>query len=538
MKIPNNPTDLDRHLLLKNALKSLYREEDLDSIIKLTSPPKEITTIAKVDSFKDIKVGIIGGGLAGLSSAYELKKLGFDITILEANKSRIGGRIYTYYFTENLYGEFGSMRIPVGHETVWHYINKFKLNTNAFIKSSENDILYVKNVRIKGLNNEDKIMKYIYPKFKLTATERKKTLTELTLYAYNSPLLNILKEVREYLLKIRKVYPYEINYFDSIDVFSAFKALNLSQGAIDLLSSSLGIDRGLYSNSYLEMLREIYLANFVYTYEIEGGLYKLPLAFYNSFKNDQARNVKYKSGCKVTGIYYDKDFQKVKIKYFNFNTNKITIDSFDYVVCAIPFSTLRVIDIYPLFSSEKMQAIKDMNYDHSQKTLMYCKERFWENKTNKKIVLGGNVSTDLPITSVFYPSRNNSKEAVITASYNIGLDSSRVSNLDEEYRVYYIKRELEKVHGLNKGYLDDIILETKTVDWTKDVNSLGAFCMYNTCQNEFFTYYSIKPEYNNRVFFSGEHISTFHGWAQGALQTGMIAANSIAKICKIRNANS
>lgn len=41
-------------------------------------------------------VGIIGGGLAGLTAAYLLKRDGFDITVIEARK-KLGGRIYTKY---------------------------------------------------------------------------------------------------------------------------------------------------------------------------------------------------------------------------------------------------------------------------------------------------------------------------------------------------------------------------------------------------------------------------------------------------------
>jgi uncharacterized protein with NAD-binding domain and iron-sulfur cluster len=37
---------------------------------------------------------VIGGGMAGTSSAYHLKKKGYDVTILEKN-DRLGGRIHS-----------------------------------------------------------------------------------------------------------------------------------------------------------------------------------------------------------------------------------------------------------------------------------------------------------------------------------------------------------------------------------------------------------------------------------------------------------
>ncbi|MPN42625.1 hypothetical protein SDC9_190182 [bioreactor metagenome] len=43
-----------------------------------------------------------------------------------------------------------------------------------------------------------------------------------------------------------------------------------------------------------------------------------------------------------------------------------------------------------------------------------------------------------------------------------------------------------------------------------------------------FSYAITLPEMNNRVYFAGEHVSQKHVWIQGALQSGMLAANSIA----------
>ena len=43
---------------------------------------------------KGVKVVVLGGGIGGLVSAYEMKKLGYDVTVLEA-RERPGGRNWT-----------------------------------------------------------------------------------------------------------------------------------------------------------------------------------------------------------------------------------------------------------------------------------------------------------------------------------------------------------------------------------------------------------------------------------------------------------
>ena len=58
------------------------------------------------------RVIVLGGGLAGLVTAFELDRQGHEPLVLEA-QNRVGGRIYTLrYFAPGLYAEAGGMRIP------------------------------------------------------------------------------------------------------------------------------------------------------------------------------------------------------------------------------------------------------------------------------------------------------------------------------------------------------------------------------------------------------------------------------------------
>lgn len=66
------------------------------------------------DDASKLKIGIVGGGIAGLYSAYILDFLGIDYEILEANPSRMGGRVYTHHFSKAThdYYDIGAMRFP------------------------------------------------------------------------------------------------------------------------------------------------------------------------------------------------------------------------------------------------------------------------------------------------------------------------------------------------------------------------------------------------------------------------------------------
>ncbi|WP_160688208.1 FAD-dependent oxidoreductase [Clostridium sp. C2-6-12] len=548
--------------MIQITLQEVNRLEDFYNIIELLSPPKDITTIRAPGSCKGISVGIIGGGLAGLASAFELRKLGFDITIFETQENRVGGRVYTHYFDKEkrYYGEFGAMRIPASHETTWHYINTFGLKTRPFIQNNENAFIYVRNKRARNDSKGRSVMENIYPEFNLTPIERITPWQKLIGDALANNLLKIEPEIRKELIQIKNDYSPIIKYIGSHSIRQVLEESGLSQEAIELISGVAPFLGEFYYNSYSENLIEEYTLDYAYRYEIDGGMVNFPLSFYYSLLSEKPKeysNVKEKdlgkvvfgNGKTVTGIFREEKDNKVVLKYKDTKASEIQAQAFDFIICAIPFSSLRNLDVYPMFSNRKMQAIKEVFYTSSQKTIFMCKERFWEKGNKDERIFGGGSSTDLPISTIWYPSHNftfgnddikdenvpvsiPNSPGVLLAAYNLNLDAIRVGNLQDNVRFEKIKRQIEAVHGLREGYLDSIVEEAITLDWNRESGFYGGFCYFKPEQQVLFSYGMEQPEYNNKVFFAGEHISLTHGWIEGALSTGMKAANSIAEYSK------
>src|SRR5204862_7465725 len=82
------------------------------------------------------KVVVLGAGISGLVSAYELREAGWDVTVLEA-RDRIGGRVWSVRggdrvvqtgradqiceFSDGLYLNAGAARLPSQHHALLGY---------------------------------------------------------------------------------------------------------------------------------------------------------------------------------------------------------------------------------------------------------------------------------------------------------------------------------------------------------------------------------------------------------------------------------
>jgi phytoene dehydrogenase-like protein len=79
-------------------------------------------------------IAIIGAGMGGLVSAYELLRAGASNVVLYEASGRIGGRAYSIPFTSQapaFLAEMGAMRFPPSEYSLFHYLDQFGIEANS-----------------------------------------------------------------------------------------------------------------------------------------------------------------------------------------------------------------------------------------------------------------------------------------------------------------------------------------------------------------------------------------------------------------------
>lgn len=560
----DNPSDDERYNMLEYILKDQKRVDDINNIVELMSPPTDITNICQSGYAKDIKVAIIGAGEAGLAAAVELRKIGCDITLFEASQ-RIGGKVYTYYFDRknNKYGELGEISIPVSHYTTWHYINLFNLETRPFVNNNNNSLLYIRGAKALNDQKGKQVVKNIHPKFDLSNSDKKKLKEQVDKKFYKKYLEFLTLEERRELLEIKDKYSEKIEQIDKLSYRKAYENAGFSEEAISMLGYLDG-SKQFFQIGLMEILQRYYTVDSEFNYYIKDGMINLPLSLYgalfdenekifNGIDKEKLGNVKAKMGTPVEGIYSSETEDRITIKYAEGEMKKEVLEKFDYVICTIPFQSLKRMDIEPNFNSRKIRTINEMNYETSGKIYLYLKERFWEMGGKSKGIVGGKTFTDIPLVSIYYPSDHSEalndkigsyilkpgaspkESGVLLVSYSWCNEAMLLGNENAELQIRDAIRYIEKIHNLPLHYIDDNLIDYKSLIWSDVQYIWGAGALSKPEDKILFSYGAKMPEMNNRVFFAGEHISQKHGTQQGSLQSGMIAANEVAERIMINN---
>ena len=446
------------------------------------------------------RVLIIGGGMAGLVAAYELKQQGHEPVVLEA-QTRVGGRIYTLRsFAPGLYAEAGAMRIPRSHELTLEYCRLFDLPLVPFVMGNPKALVFIGGERMTA--EEANAHPERLP-FNLAPTEHGRSAGDL----WEEAITDIRAMVQT---GGQDAWPEIVRRYDEYSLYEFLKSRGFSEGAIEFYAVMNFVESDLH-NSFVEVLREELGGAYVDMQTIAGGMDALPNAFYGRLQEEV------RFGHEVKAIEQDGDSVSLRCRI---GPDTVSFTG-DYAICTVPFSVLRPIE--HRFSREKERAIRQLNYHASTKILLQVRERIWE--TNDGIFDGGATVTDLPVRRLNYPpSDRSTSRGVLLASYTWGQDALQWGAMDEETRIEEALDDVAQIHPR----IREVFEGGASHAWYGDRWARGAFALFAPEQQTALQQAILQPE--GRVYFAGEHCSLYHAWIQGSLESGIRAARQIHEL--------
>jgi monoamine oxidase len=442
------------------------------------------------------RVLIIGGGIAGLVAAYELRRQGHEPTVLEA-QNRVGGRVFTLRtFAPGLYAEAGAMRIPRAHDLTLEYCRLFGLDLRPFVMGNPKGLVYVGGVRMTAADAHAQPDRLPY---QLADSERGKSADQLWEDAIGDIRQMVESAGQEAWAEI-------VRRYDEYSLYEFLKVRGLSEEAIEYYAVMNFVEADMH-NAVVEILREDLGGAYVDMSTIVGGMDRLPNAFYAELQ-DVVR-----FGVEVRAIEQDGDGVTLRCRVGN---DRVSFNG-DYAICTLPFSVLRSVE--HRFAHDKERAIRQLNYHASTKILFQVRRRFWEDEDG---IEGGATVTDLPIRRLNYPPPDpTTTRGVLLASYTWGQDALQWGAMGDDERIDEALEDVEQIHPSIRREFE----LGASHAWYGDRYARGAFAMFAPEQQTNLQADIVRPE--GRVFFAGEHCSLYHAWIQGALESGIRAAREI-----------
>jgi monoamine oxidase len=467
---------------------------------------------------KGASVLILGAGLAGMSAAYELRKAGYRVQILEYN-NRPGGRNWSLYggdtytelggftqqvqFAPGLYLNPGPWRMPHHHLALLDYCKRLKVVLEPF--TQVNYAAYMHSSDAFG--GKPKRYREVQADFNghvaelLSKSVKQNALDEA-----------VTREDREVLLEAMREW-------GALDSSYEYKRGLRASERRGWDSDPGGGTTSVPTPSDPMALHEL-MQSKLWSYIAAGHIYEFQSMIFQpvggmgmigkAFGRELEGLIRYNA--KVTEIR--QDASGVTASYQDTKSGERQSAQAQWCICTIPASILGQI---PLQVGAPMKnAIDALYYDASIKVGLQFKRRFWEQDES---IYGGISFTNLPNALIGYPSTRyfDDGPGILLGAYTFGANAFQISAMSPEERVRKTVEWGAQIHPqYSSEFQHGVGVAWHRVPWT-----LG--CAAHWTEQLRAQHYDNLCAIDGRVMLAGEHASRIPAWQEGALLSALDA---------------
>jgi monoamine oxidase len=467
---------------------------------------------ALTGSGKGKKVAILGAGLAGMTAAFELSKLGYQVEVLEARPfaggrcqtarkgftlHELGGEAQTCRFDDGQYINHGPWRIPLDHQSTLYYTRLFDVPLEVMVNDNDHAWIYMEDAGAfsgKRLRQEQVKADMRGHVAELLAKSVQSRQLDAQLTREDRMLLLDYLEHEGALTKKDLVYRGRNGAGYAVNPGAGLKPgqPNDPLGFRELLSSRVG---KVYS-----AVQEFPMHATMF--QPVGGMDRIAHAFAKRL----GKKIRY--GQEVQAIR--QDAHRVTISVKDAASGNLAAVTADYCLCTIPLSVLRSVDTD--FPAPLTSALKAVSYAPVGKIGLQMRRRFWEEDDH---IYGGHVLTDMKgINTISLPSSGwQQKKGVLLGYYHYALDAIEVSALSPTERAEFALAAGEKIFPPYRGAFESAF----SVAWHRVRYNLGGWAEWDEAGRK--NAYPVLLEGAGRVLLAGEHLSYLTGWQAGAIES-------------------
>jgi monoamine oxidase len=474
------------------------------------------------------RVLVLGAGLAGMTAAYELRRAGYEVQILEY-QNRAGGRCWTLgpgdeinelggysqtaNFAQGQYINIGPWRIPHHHRALLDYCRRLNVPLEVFVQENQN--AYVHSTEAFG----GRPIRY-----HKVWSDYVGGISEMLSKGVNQGAFSdlITEDDAQMVLESLKSFGIldgQYRYTESLATaaYRGYPDNAAPGGGLDYMpepSQPISLDDILSSGFWQHLRDHTTYRHHAPMFQPVGGMEQIAHAFEREVGDAITYNAR------VTRILQDSSGVTV---HYDATADSVSADmaeaKADWCVCTIPFSILSQLEVD--VSADMRAAMREVHYAEGFKAGLEMRRRFWE---TDHAIYGGITYTDLPIDQIAYPSHQMFSDGpgVLLGAYTFGPRAYAYNSMSPEERLDSVLANASVVHPeIREEFTAGVALSWHRVPWT-----LGCYGLWDERGDS----YRAAARVDRRIVCAGEHLSHLPGWQEGSILSALDAIRRLHEV--------